>query len=110
MSHRKNRLRGHSALVQSQFKPPSVRTGPISGRTVTAFKAYTVSFTNARPGPGRHHRATYQSACVIAVSPADAAAKAERYAKVYLPKLYLEEVRLDDNVVIIETDEDGALA
>jgi hypothetical protein len=27
-----------------------------------------------------------------------------------LPKLYLEEVRLDDNVVIIETDEDGASA
>lgn len=76
----------------------------------SSFKAYTVSFTNARPGPGRHHSATYQTACVIAVSPADAAAKAERYGKVHWPKLYLEEVRLDDNVVIVETDADGALA
>jgi hypothetical protein len=105
-----HKLKRYQAKDKWSAPAPSIRTGPISGRTVTAFKAYTVSFTNARPGPGRHHRATYQTACVIAVSPADAAAKAERYAKVYLPKLYLEEVRLDDNVVIIETDEDGALA
>jgi len=105
-----HKLKRYQAKDKWNTPAPSVRTGPISGRTVTAFKAYTVSFTNARPGPGRHHRATYQTACVIAVSPSDAAAKAERYAKVYLPKLYLEEVRLDDNVVIIETDEDGALA
>lgn len=64
-------------------------------------KAYTVSFTNARPGPGRSHKATYRTACVIAVSPMDAAAKADRYCKAHWPKLHVEEIWLAENVVIL---------
>ena len=74
-------------------------------------RAYTASFTDAKPGPGRSHKATYLTACVIATGVEDASAKAERYCKTHLsPKMYVEEIRLDENLVIIEADEDGALA
>lgn len=74
-------------------------------------KAYSVSFTDDVPGRGRHYKPRqYRTACVIALSATDAGAKAERYCKKYWPKLHVEEIRLEDELVIIETDEDGALA
>jgi hypothetical protein len=63
-------------------------------------KAFSVSFSNVK-GPGRSHRGTYKSACVIATSPMEAAKLAEDYQKKHWPKLFVEEIRLDDNLVIM---------
>lgn len=62
-------------------------------------KAYSVTFTNCK-GPGRSHSATYRTAVVIAESPMEAAGIAEEYRVKRLPKLFLEEIRLDDDLVI----------
>ena len=80
--------------------------------SIKGYQAYSVSFTT-RPttGPGRHHKVSkYETACVIATSVSDAGEQAERYCKAFLPKFHVEEIRLDDDTVIINTDEDGALA
>ena len=95
---KRNHLRGQGSLVRAQFsrrgrKQTSLRT-----------RAYSVSFTNAPPGPGRHSRWTYRTAIVIAVSPLDAAEKSERYCKTHWPKMHVEEIRLENDLVIVETD------
>lgn len=63
-------------------------------------RAYNVSFTNAPAGPGRSHKAVYKSAVVIADSVSEAGDLAEAYVRKNWPKLHLEEIRLDDDVVI----------
>jgi hypothetical protein len=40
----------------------------------------------------------------------DAAAKSDRYCKANWPELHVEEIRLEDDLVIMETDADGAVA
>jgi hypothetical protein len=65
-------------------------------------RAYSVSFSNAPTGPGRRHRATYKSAVVIAEGAIKAADLAEACGRRHWPKLHLEEIRLDDNTVIME--------
>lgn len=64
-------------------------------------KAYNVSFTNAPAGPGRHSRHVYRSAVVIAENVIKASMLAEAYSRKHWPKLHLEEIRLDDDTVIM---------
>ena len=64
-------------------------------------KAYTVTFTDAPSKPGRHNRSTYKSACVIAKTAVQAVSLAESYRVKHWPKMHVEEVRLDDNLVIM---------
>lgn len=64
-------------------------------------KAYNVSFTNAPSGPGRHSRHVYRSAVVIADTVSEAGDLADAYCRKHWPKLHLEEIRLDDDTVIM---------
>jgi hypothetical protein len=64
-------------------------------------KSYSVTFTDDPPSKHRHHnRREYRTACVIAEGPLSAAAMADAYCKKHWPKLHVEEIRLEDDIVI----------
>lgn len=107
MAHARIRrgLRGRSALVRAQFDnnvkyPYHV---PTVARLVAGMKAFEVSFTNAKGSGhrGRSNKAVYKSAVVIAADVMEAGRLASEYCAKYLPKLFVEEIRLDDDTVIM---------
>jgi hypothetical protein len=67
---------------------------------VKPLKAFSVTFASGK-GPGKRHQREYKTACVIATGPMDAAAKAEIYRAHNWPKLFVEEILLDDDLVIM---------
>ena len=69
--------------------------------TKLKLKAYTVSFTNVK-GPGRRHSGTYQSAVVIADNVMAAGELANEYQKAHFPKLFVEEIRIENDLVIMK--------
>jgi hypothetical protein len=87
------RYHGHSGNCP---KPPLMRTP----EKVKPLKAFSVTFASVK-GPGRSNGGEYKTACVIATGPMDAAAKAEIYQAKNWPKLFVEEILLNDNLVIM---------
>ncbi len=69
-------------------------------------KAYSVTFTNDGPGPGRRHDCERRSAVVVAEDVMQAGQKSILFlqsegAKGWPKGMYVEEIRLDDDLVIL---------
>jgi hypothetical protein len=70
--------------------------------STSALRAYDVTFTDNPSGPGRHHRSNYKSAVIISLTVADASRTADEYCKRKWPTMHVEEIRLENNHVIID--------